>query len=295
MQELDTILSEALPSEGKTTTEQIEDDVTQDEEEQAAEPATEEDVEGQTLKEAAEGLGEELAETIRQGLESQQEQAQPTGDAGSAIVISTTQGLSQSDIDNLPTHLIKTLQNLSNTGVDVEVIVHDTRQGLLNAHPRGKTNSLAFYLPRTRQIHLAKDATLAEIKHEFAHALVHDLLKDATYRREIYDQISKKWDPELMERIRLQYEKQYSDMVTGAELARLTEEEVIVAWMEKYGNEDGVKHCAMNILFSLSHIGYTVPPQADAGWMGEAGPGPSYMDPGSGGPENDFTNRNTII
>jgi len=59
------------------------------------------------------------------------------------------------------------------------------------------------------------------------------------------------------------------------------------------GNEDGVKHCAMNILFSLSHIGYTVPPQADAGWMGEAGPGPSYMDEGSGGPENDFTNRNT--
>ena len=61
------------------------------------------------------------------------------------------------------------------------------------------------------------------------------------------------------------------------------------------GNEDGVKHCAMNILFSLSHIGYTVPPQADAGWMGEAGPGPSYMDAGSGGPENDFTNRNTTF
>ncbi|MEM9173128.1 MAG: flavodoxin family protein [Pseudomonadota bacterium] len=61
------------------------------------------------------------------------------------------------------------------------------------------------------------------------------------------------------------------------------------------GNEDGVKHCAMSILFSLSHIGYTVPPQADAGWMGEAGPGPSYRDPGSGGPENDFTNRNTTF
>ncbi len=61
------------------------------------------------------------------------------------------------------------------------------------------------------------------------------------------------------------------------------------------GNEDGVKHCAMNILFSLSHIGYTIPPQADAGWMGEAGPGPSYMDEGSGGPQNDFTNRNTTF
>ncbi len=58
------------------------------------------------------------------------------------------------------------------------------------------------------------------------------------------------------------------------------------------GNEDGVKHCAMNVLYSLQHLGFVIPPQADAGWIGEAGPGPSYLDPGSGGPENDFTNRN---
>ena len=37
----------------------------------------------------------------------------------------------------------------------------------------------------------------------------------------------------------------------------------------------------------------TIPPQADAGWIGEAAP--SYLDPGSGGPENDFTNRNTTF
>lgn len=61
------------------------------------------------------------------------------------------------------------------------------------------------------------------------------------------------------------------------------------------GNEDGIKHCAMNVLYSLQHLGYTIPPQADAGWIGEAGPGPSYLDPGSGGPENDFTNRNTTF
>lgn len=61
------------------------------------------------------------------------------------------------------------------------------------------------------------------------------------------------------------------------------------------GNEDGVKHCAMNILYSLQHLGYAIPPQADAGWIGEAGPGPSYLDPGSGGPENDFVNRNTTF
>lgn len=61
------------------------------------------------------------------------------------------------------------------------------------------------------------------------------------------------------------------------------------------GNEDGAKHCAMNILYSLQHLGYTIPPQADAAWLGEAGPGPSYLDDGSGGPENDFTNRNTTF
>jgi multimeric flavodoxin WrbA len=61
------------------------------------------------------------------------------------------------------------------------------------------------------------------------------------------------------------------------------------------GNEDGAKHCAMNILYSLQHLGYVVPPQADSAWLGEAGPGPSYADEGSGGPENDFTNRNTTF
>ena len=58
------------------------------------------------------------------------------------------------------------------------------------------------------------------------------------------------------------------------------------------GNEDGIKHCSMNILYSLQHLGYTIPPQADAGWIGEAGPGPSYGDDGIG-LDNDFTNRNT--
>lgn len=61
------------------------------------------------------------------------------------------------------------------------------------------------------------------------------------------------------------------------------------------GNEDGAKHCAMNMLYSLQHLGFTIPPQADAAWLGEAGPGPSYLDEGSGGPENDFTNKNVTF
>lgn len=61
------------------------------------------------------------------------------------------------------------------------------------------------------------------------------------------------------------------------------------------GNEDGIKHCAMNILYSLQHLGYTIPPQSDAGWIGEAGPGPSYGDDGVVGLANDFTQRNTTF
>lgn len=61
------------------------------------------------------------------------------------------------------------------------------------------------------------------------------------------------------------------------------------------GNEDGAKHAAMNLLYSLQHLGYTVPPQADAAWLGPVGPGPSYLDEGSGGPESDFTNRNATF
>ncbi len=61
------------------------------------------------------------------------------------------------------------------------------------------------------------------------------------------------------------------------------------------GNEDGIKHCVSNVLYSLQHLGYTIPPQADTGWIGEAGPRPSYLGEGSGGPQNEFTNRNTTF
>jgi multimeric flavodoxin WrbA len=65
------------------------------------------------------------------------------------------------------------------------------------------------------------------------------------------------------------------------------------------GNEDGIKHVAMTVGFALNHLGYTIPPQADCGWIGEAGPGPSFGDDdgkgGRAGFDNDFTRRNTTI
>jgi len=69
------------------------------------------------------------------------------------------------------------------------------------------------------------------------------------------------------------------------------------------GNEDGVKHCAMGILYSLQHVGYAIPPQADCGWIGTVGPGPSYGDTEWKGEKKDppvgfdseFTNKNTTF
>ena len=64
------------------------------------------------------------------------------------------------------------------------------------------------------------------------------------------------------------------------------------------GNEDGIKRCAMGILYALQHVGYSIPPQADAGRIGKAGPGPSYGDESEEGPvgfDNQFANRNTTF
>lgn len=62
------------------------------------------------------------------------------------------------------------------------------------------------------------------------------------------------------------------------------------------GNEDGLKHCTGVILHALQHLGVAIPPNAEAGWIGEAGPGPSYgdeLDDGSrAGFDNDFTKKN---
>jgi multimeric flavodoxin WrbA len=69
------------------------------------------------------------------------------------------------------------------------------------------------------------------------------------------------------------------------------------------GNEDGIKHAAMGILYSLQHVGYSIPPQADCGWIGAVGPGPSYGDTEWKGEklkepvgfDSTFTNRNTTF
>jgi len=52
------------------------------------------------------------------------------------------------------------------------------------------------------------------------------------------------------------------------------------------GNEDGGKAAAKSILYSMAHNGFTIPPNVNTYWVGDAGPGPSYMEAGT---DNEFT------
>jgi multimeric flavodoxin WrbA len=57
------------------------------------------------------------------------------------------------------------------------------------------------------------------------------------------------------------------------------------------GNEDGAHDAASNTLFNLSHLGCTIPPNADTYWLGDAGPGPSYIE--AGGDSHPYTQKTT--
>ena len=56
-----------------------------------------------------------------------------------------------------------------------------------------------------------------------------------------------------------------------------------VAGVVVTGNEDGAHACAESTLFNMTHLGCTVPPNVDTYWVGDAGPGPSYLDAGGAG------------
>lgn len=55
------------------------------------------------------------------------------------------------------------------------------------------------------------------------------------------------------------------------------------------GNEDGAHDAAGTTLFNLTHLGCVVPPNADCYWVGDAGPGPSYIE--AGGDKHLYTNK----
>lgn len=64
-----------------------------------------------------------------------------------------------------------------------------------------------------------------------------------------------------------------------------------VAGVVVTGNEDGAHAAAETTLFNMTHLGCTVPPNADTYWVGDAGPGPSYIE--AGGENHAYTQRTT--
>jgi multimeric flavodoxin WrbA len=55
------------------------------------------------------------------------------------------------------------------------------------------------------------------------------------------------------------------------------------------GNEDGAHACAETTLFNLTHLGFAVPPNADTYWVGDAGPGASFIE--ANGQDHPYTQK----
>lgn len=55
------------------------------------------------------------------------------------------------------------------------------------------------------------------------------------------------------------------------------------------GNEDGAHDCCAVTLYNLTHLGCTIPPNVDCYWVGDAGPGPSYIE--ADGEHHLYTNK----
>jgi len=58
------------------------------------------------------------------------------------------------------------------------------------------------------------------------------------------------------------------------------------------GNEDGAHDVSATTLYNLTHLGCTVPPNVDCYWVGDAGPGASYIE--AGGDRHLYTNRTAL-
>ena len=66
-----------------------------------------------------------------------------------------------------------------------------------------------------------------------------------------------------------------------------------VAGMVVTGNEDGAHDCIAYTLSNLLHFGATCPPNTDVYWVGDAGPGPSFIE--AGGAMSPYVRRNVEL
>ena len=59
------------------------------------------------------------------------------------------------------------------------------------------------------------------------------------------------------------------------------------------GNEDGSHDCVANTFANLLHFGVTIPPNTDLYWVGDAGPGASFIE--AGGALSPYVRRNAEL
>ena len=83
------------------------------------------------------------------------------------------------------------------------------------------------------------------------------------------------------------HEKDLSDPETGQYLTYNKVAGAIIT-----GNEDGAHESVRHILWAMQEFGFTVPPNVNTYWVGEAGPGPSYIE--AGGDKHLFTNKTLL-
>ena len=203
---MEEIATQSLPREEGLPRAQVEDDANQDQEE----------VTQQRTEEQEEQTTEERTE--EQVLEK-------------AIILNSPQDLTDAVANRIPTNFVSLLRNLLKA-IDVEVIIHENQAALVQAHPQKLSTSQAFYLPSRKQIHISKESTNAVIKHEFVHAMIHDLVQDGRVMNRVIQEIEKEWDSRKIEAIRRTYSK---------ESQQVQDEEVIVGFMVEIANEDGLR------------------------------------------------------
>ncbi len=83
------------------------------------------------------------------------------------------------------------------------------------------------------------------------------------------------------------YDKETQDPETGQYILYNKVAGVIIT-----GNEDGAQYVMARVFMALNEFGATIPPNASSYWVGEAGPGPSYIDAGQ---ESKYTQRITTL
>lgn len=189
------------PPRAEAKADQTNDDIEQDESEQVEQPADPEVV------------------------TPQQPERQP-------LTFSKDDNVSDDEIADLPTQLVKPIRNLlKGLKLPVTVKVHESVEALREAHPSKNQSSKAFYNPKTREVNVHMGSTVSDLRHEFIHAMMHNLLGDSKYRARLVNEVESIWGKDNVQKVREVY-KDYS--------ARNQDEEVITAFMERYATQDGL-------------------------------------------------------